>query len=269
VCSWSLGADSPAALVEGVRAVGLDCVQLALDPIRRGEWDEQETVDRLGEAGIAVVSGMMAMAGEDYSSLERIALTGGVRPDATWEENLAATEANAAIASRMGLDLVTYHAGFLAEDVRDPERVRTIERMQRIADIYADVGIPLALETGQEAAVTLVGVLDQLARPNVGVNFDPANMILYGIGDPIEAIEVLSGWVKQVHIKDAKHTATPGTWGTEVRAGDGDVKWELFAGVLRVRELDVDVVIEREAGGDRVGDIRQGVELVRRLGLVG
>ena len=112
VCSWCLRAGSPAELVERVRAVGVSSVQLHLDPLR-GDWDSGETQDRLREAGIAIASGMMAMRGEDYSTLNTIRETGGVRPDATWEANLAAAEANAALAADLGVDLVTFHAGFI------------------------------------------------------------------------------------------------------------------------------------------------------------
>src|SRR5262249_46193585 len=79
-----------AELAERVRTCGLGAVQLALDPIRRGErgWNEQETGATLLKAGITIISGMMGMKGEDYSTLESIRRTGGVRVDANWTENL-------------------------------------------------------------------------------------------------------------------------------------------------------------------------------------
>ncbi|MCH7793043.1 MAG: hypothetical protein IID31_12280, partial [Planctomycetes bacterium] len=89
VCSWSLSPGSPAELVEELERVGIDAVQLALDPIRRGEWNERETIATLRDAGIDILSGMMTMAGEDYSTLESIRRTGGVRLDDYWEANLA------------------------------------------------------------------------------------------------------------------------------------------------------------------------------------
>ncbi|MBY0262886.1 MAG: hypothetical protein K2Q20_11110, partial [Phycisphaerales bacterium] len=89
VCSWSLEPRSPGELVERVKAVGVDAVQLALDPIRTGQWGEIETLNTLRSAGIRVLSGMIGMAGEDYSTLDTIKATGGVRPDRTWKTNLA------------------------------------------------------------------------------------------------------------------------------------------------------------------------------------
>ena len=92
VCSWSLQPSSPGELVERVRACGLDAVQLALEPLRSGSWNTEETGRLLGDAGIDIVSGMMQMKGEDYSTLESIRETGGVRPGEHWELNLLAVQ---------------------------------------------------------------------------------------------------------------------------------------------------------------------------------
>ncbi|MBX3377341.1 MAG: TIM barrel protein [Phycisphaeraceae bacterium] len=269
VCSWSLRPTGPADLAAKVRACGLDAVQIALDPIRRGEWDEGETVRTLGEAEIVVVSGMMGMKGEDYSTLESIRRTGGVRPDETWPENLAAAEANAALAQRLGLALVTFHAGFLPHEPADPERERMLDRLRTLAGVFGSRGVRIALETGQETADTLLGVLDELNAENgsagsspapVGVNFDPANMILYGMGDPITAFTRLSPHVAQVHLKDARPTDRPGTWGTETPLGDGAVRWPDFFYVYRDADLRCNLVIERESGSDRIADVRAAVQ---------
>lgn len=271
VCSWSLRPTGPADLAAKVRACGLDAVQLALDPIRRGEWDEGETVRVLAGEGISVVSGMMGMKGEDYSTLESIRRTGGVRPDETWPENLAAAEANAALAQRLGLAIVTFHAGFLPHEPADPERERMLDRLHRLAGVFASHGVRIALESGQETADTLIAVLDDLnAGPDapptpVGVNFDPANMILYGMGDPITAFTRLSPHVAQVHLKDARPSDTPGTWGTETPLGDGAVRWPDFLYVYRDADLRCNLVIERESGDRRVEDVRSAAEYVRPM----
>ena len=267
VCSWSLQPAGPADLVAKIRACGLDAVQLALDPIRRGEWDEGETVRALSEAGITVVSGMIEMAGEDYTSLVTIKDTGGVRPDATWRGNLAAATDNAALAARLGLDLVTFHIGFVPHDGADPERAKLIDRCCQIVAAFDAHGIGMAFETGQEAAVTLLPVLEAMPE-SVGVNFDPANMILYGMGDPIDAVRTLAPRVKQIHIKDASHTETPGTWGTEQPAGTGDVDWDAFFAVYREAGFACDLIVEREGGEQRVEDVRAGAELVRAQNLL-
>lgn len=262
VCSWSLQPGSPRELCERVRSCGLDAVQLALEPIRSGAWSLDETIAELRRAGIRVLSGMMETKGEDYTSLESIHETGGVRPDATWEANQEIARGCAAIAEAFELELVTLHAGFLPESAEDPEQGVMIERLRWISDVFAGSGVRLGLETGQELASTLVSFLEALDRESVGVNFDPANMILYGMGDPVEAMGLLADRVVQVHIKDATATKVPGTWGAEVPAGTGEVHWDAFLTAARAGAPGVDLIIEREAGEQRIADVRTAVSLI-------
>lgn len=262
VCSWSLGPDSPEALAETLAELGAGGVQLALGPIRKGAWSLEETRFALADAGIALLSGMMATEGEDYTTLETIRRTGGVRPDEHWQTNRRAAIEDAKIAAELGLDLVTFHAGFIPHDAADPERGVLIGRLREVIDIFADRGVRVGFETGQETAGTLIGALDELDRPDAGVNFDPANMILYGMGDPSAAIRALGPRIVQAHVKDATPTGTPGIWGSEVAAGTGSVEWGIFFQTLAALPQRVDVLVEREAGGSRAADIRAALELI-------
>ena len=118
----------------------------------------------------------------------------------------------------------------------------------------------LLLETGQETAQELRNFLEELNNPVIGVNFDPANIILYDKGDPIEAVRVLAPWIKHIHIKDATRTKQPGTWGLEVPWGDGEVGPETFLNVLKEIGFEGTLAIEREAGDDRLGDVKLAAE---------
>ena len=184
VCSWSLQPAGPQDLITKLEVTGLRRVQLALDPLREtpGVWGETEGLFR--QHGLTVVSGMFGCVGEDYSTLEAIRVTGGIAPDATWEQNWTNIRATAALAQQLGLKLVTFHAGFLPHDEKDPNFTKMLRRLAEVADVFKAANISLGLETGQETAPDLVQLLQQLKRPNVGVNFDPANMILYDKGDP-------------------------------------------------------------------------------------
>ncbi len=265
VCSWSLQPAGPQQLIDQLKALGIPRVQIALDPIRTqpGIWGKFPEL--CASHGIEMVSGMFGTVGEDYSTMESIRLTGGLTPDSAWEENWKNMSALAELARSMGLGLVTFHAGFLPHDERDPAFAKLLRRIQMVADVFASQKIELAFETGQESAATLLEFLQKLDRPNLGVNFDPANMILYDKGDPIEALRILAPRLKQCHLKDAIKTRQPGTWGEEVPLGAGQVDWKAFFRTLEQVNFSGYLAIEREAGNQRMQDIQTARQVVQSV----
>ena len=256
VCSWSLRARTPTELARRVRATGLERLQLGLDPLRRGAWRVTEVERALAAAKLQLCSAMLGFAGEDYSTPASIAATGGLRPTAHWAENLARVRAVAALAWRLRLPLVSFHAGFLPRDRRDPERALMVGRLAQVTEIFAAHGVGVALETGQEDTETLLAVLAETGHPGLGVNFDPANLLLYGTGEPLEALAALLPVLRQVHVKDARRSSAPGEWGQEVAVGDGEVDWPGCLALLERAGFDGELMIEREAGSDRVADVQ-------------
>jgi len=265
VCSWSLQPEGPRPLLEQLKASGVPRVQIALDPMRAQPDTWRTFSEQCAQNAVNIVSGMFGTVGEDYSTMETIRRTGGVVPDATWDENWKNIQSIAAIANNMGIQLVTFHAGFLPHDENDPAFTKLLHRIRLIADVFGAKGIKLGFETGQETAVALREFLEKLKRPNVGVNFDPANMILYDKGNPIEALRILGPWLKQCHLKDARKTRQPGTWGDEVVVGTGEVNWPEFFRVLQELNFTGYCCIEREAGNQRLEDIRAARQFVDSL----
>ena len=260
VCSWSLGVPVDEVAVK-MRELGVKKVHLALTPFiagdkRHGGSEDEGAWRRVKErvaSGEWIVSAtMISFKGEDYSTLESIKRTGGIVPDANWEFNRGLVVKGAAMTKELGSKYLTCHAGFL--DVNDAaafEKYRS--RVQEMADICQAQGVMLLLETGQETAEHLAAFLKTVK--NVGVNLDPANMILYAKGDPVEAVKTLSPWIRHVHLKDANLTKEPGTWGTEVPLGDGQIGFYDFLRALKRSWYRGDFAIERESGDDRFGDI--------------
>jgi sugar phosphate isomerase/epimerase len=261
ICSWSLHAKDPADLIGQTKQLNLKKVQLNLGPVIQGGAWSNVGAD-LKNAGITLASGMMGAVGEDYSSIANIRRTGGVVPDATWPATLENMKKAAPIAQQPGLKLVTLHAGFIPQKEGDPAFDKVVDRIRTVADVFKKVSCAIALETGQEKAPTLHRFLHALSRPDIGVNFDPANMILYSSGDPIEALTLLMPHVKQIHIKDATGSGDPEAWGKEVPVGTGDVDWPAFFGVCKQHGYDGNFIIEREAGDQRIVDINKAQQLL-------
>ena len=256
VCSWSLQMDV-AGVADTMRQLGLSHVHLGVGPAIGASG--QAYLDAIKSQDWTVSATMIDFPQEDYSTLQAIQKTGGIVPDECWDANRERFFAAVDITQELGVEYITTHLGFIDES--DPAYAAKIrERTQCLADRAAAQGLTFLLETGQESAANLKAFLQELDHPQVGVNFDPANMILYDKGDPIESVRILGPWIKHLHIKDATRTETPGTWGAEVPWGQGQVGADAFLNTLEEVGFSGTIAIEREAGDDRVGDIKQAIE---------
>jgi sugar phosphate isomerase/epimerase len=202
---------------------------------------------------------------EDYSTLESIKVTGGVAPDQYWEQSRELFLGAAEVTVKLGVRYLSMHAGFVDESDAAYAK-KFYDRIRTLADAAGEKDLMLLLETGQETAEELRHFMEELNHPAIGVNFDPANMILYDKGDPIKAVGVLAQWIKHIHIKDAVRTEQPGTWGAEVPWGEGQVQPEKFLDALSQIGYDGTLAIEREAGDDRPGDIKLAAERLSSIG---
>jgi len=256
VCSWSLQRDI-SGVAEAMNRIGIEHVHLAVRPALQDTGKDFLTA--VQRQSWTISSTMIDFPQEDYSTLKNIKATGGIVPDEYWQQNHNLFVGAADVTVAMGVKYLSMHAGFI--DDSDPAYAKKFyDRINCLADVAAERNIILLLETGQETAQDLRNFLEKLNHPAVGVNFDPANMILYDKGNPIEAVKVLSPWVKHIHIKDAIRTKQPGTWGTEVSWGDGEVRPERFLNALKEIGFEGVLAIEREAGVDRLADIRLAAE---------
>jgi L-ribulose-5-phosphate 3-epimerase len=259
VCSWSLQRDID-GLAKAMVELDIDHVHLAVRPALVQGVAEYLSVVRKQNWDISCT--MIDFPQEDYSSLESIKLTGGIVPDDCWQQNHRLFEGAVEVTAELGVEYLSMHAGFI--DLDDPQYANKItDRIKSLADAAAKKNITLLLETGQETAEELNNCLEDLNHPSIGVNFDPANMILYDKGDPIEAVRILAKWVRHIHIKGANKTGTPGEWGTEVPWGNGQVDTDKFLTALKSIGYDGALAVERESGDDRLGDIKQAIEKLR------
>ncbi|UCC21982.1 MAG: sugar phosphate isomerase/epimerase [Planctomycetota bacterium] len=257
VCTWSLGNnfDKVRTLTDQTQ---LSHIHFAVSPILNTS-DGQSLLKRIRQESWTVTATMINFPQEDYSSLESIKVTGGIVPDQYWDQNRKRVFDAIDITAQLNVKYLSLHFGFL-DPADSNSAAKLTDRCKMLADKAAEKNIQLLMETGQETADELRHFLQQLNHPALAVNFDPANMILYDKGSPIEAVQTLAPWIKHIHIKDALRTQTPGTWGLEVPWGTGQVGGTEFLKALKQIEYEGALAIEREAGDDRLGDIKTAVE---------
>jgi sugar phosphate isomerase/epimerase len=265
VCSWSLQVKSVPELRRLLDRLGINTVQIACGDPHHAAWEEG---DRLPEAaraaGFAMTGAMLGFPGEDYTTPQTIQHTGGFGNPATRAERLERFRWALDRTRALGLGDLTLHAGFLPEP-DNPDRRPFLDTLGQVSALAAAKGVTVAFETGQETADLLRRTLDELRCPNLKVNFDPANMLLYDKGDPLKAVEVLGPDIKSVHVKDANRPAAPGTWGEEVPLGQGQVNIKAFVQALRRVGYRGPLCIEREVGNqeERLRDVAHGIRYLR------
>jgi len=230
-----------------------------------------EFLKKCGQAGIEITAMFGGFDGESYADIATTTKTVGLVPEATRAERTQEMKEISDFAKLLGCDTVALHIGFVPED-RDSENYKNLIATTRdLLDHVKANGQQLNLETGQETADHLLEFIKDVDRDNLFINFDPANMILYGTGDPIEALKKVGHLVKSVHCKDATW-APEGergkSWGSEVPLGEGDVGMETYLRTLKDLGYTGPLTIEREIAHDRErqkADIGHAVNLLNGL----
>ena len=250
-----------------VRELGIPTIQLHA-PSRQARTAEgaREFLDKLREIDVTLTAVFGGFEGESYADIPTVERTVGLVPRETRAAREAEMREIADFARLLNVDVVALHLGFVPHDVQNSLWTEAVQLTRALCDHCRGNRQALHLETGQEDADTLVKFIGAVERDNLFVNFDPANMILYGSGEPIEALRKVGRWVKSVHCKDAKWAANPGKeWGQEVALGDGDVGFENYLRTLDEIGYTGPLTIEREIPQD---PNRQMVEIGRAVRLL-
>jgi sugar phosphate isomerase/epimerase len=184
-------------------------------------------------------------------------------------ERVARTKAVSDVARGLGIESVMCHIGFVPEDPEEALYAEVRDVARDLCDHCGKNGQSFTLETGQEPAQVLLRFIEDVDRPNLRINFDPANMILYGTGDPIEALDVLAKRVLSVHCKDGDWPPRdePLALGKERPLGEGSVDMPRFIEKLKEIGYRGVLTIEREGVDEerQAGDIRKAVALLKKL----
>jgi L-ribulose-5-phosphate 3-epimerase len=193
-------------------------------------------------------------------------LTIGLVPRETRAARIAHIKKASDFAKQCGIAGVQTHCGFIPENPNDLVYKETVLAMREVAEYCKRNGQNFRYETGQETPITLVRAIQDVGLDNQGVNFDLANLILYGKANPVDAIELLGPYVQGIHAKDGRWPTNPRKLGEEVPIGNGKVDFPRI--IARLKELNYRgaVTIEREISGpQQVEDVRAAKVYLEKL----
>ncbi len=252
------------------REIGVRNIQLhAPAKSNRTEQNAEKTLDQLREFGMELTAVFGGFAGESYADIPTVARTVGLVPPESRAERLTEMQEISDYAQRLQCSVVALHLGFVPHDTEASLYAEVCEATRTLCDHCSTRGQALHLETGQESAEGLLQFMSDVDRDNLFINFDPANMILYGTGEPIEALRKVSEFVRSVHCKDATWSEQPGEiWGEEVPLGEGQVGMEAYLRTLEEIGYAGPLTIEREIPQEadrQKSDIGGAVKLLETL----
>jgi sugar phosphate isomerase/epimerase len=268
VCSWCIDRGD---VIRAIRFVGteldLRITQLGFFTARAVDTASSEAIRRMsGEVGVRIIGSFVGFEGEDYASIEQIGATGGYRPDNTYRDRLRITRQVAALTAACGGRSVAVHAATIPDDPASVLFGTLVDRVREVAQAVASEGVALLLETGRERIETLRRFLDALGRDDVGVNFDPGNLLVYGTDAPVEAVSTLGDRIRIVHLKDAVRSARPGIeYGHRAALGDGDARIADVVGRLKALGYTGPLLLEVRPGAGNPRDFAASIEYVRSL----
>jgi sugar phosphate isomerase/epimerase len=254
----------PQAALKRVGDLGFPTCQVGIE-----DYDaemERRFRDAVEETGLEVTTlvtlGKGPMVWDFYQGPQTIGLVPAKFRQARVEHMKRASD----FAKSVGIPAIHTHCGFIPEDPNDPVFADTVRAIRDVASHCRANGQTFLYETGQETPVTLLRTIREVALDNQGINLDTANLILYGKGNPVDALDVIGPLVRGVHAKDGLYPTDPRKLGEEVPIGQGKVDFPRL--ITRLRELNYRgaITIEREIGGARqIEDVRRAKAFLEGL----
>ena len=267
IIGMTVGGSDPIESLKKVESLDIATCQMYVPPEEWWPKDRLELIKKtMQEKGVRITALVCHFEGEEWDDIATIKRTVGLLNRATREKRVKEILSSSEFARNLAVKVLQTHIGFIPQERNDPDYQGLVKVLQRIADYCKRNNQTFTLETGQEKAQTLAMFIEDVNRPNLGVNFDPANMLLYDAGNPIEALDILGKYVIGVHCKDGKRPTKKGELGKEYPLGEGDVDIKCFIDKLKKIGYTGPLTIEREIAGEKqIRDILKAKELLERL----
>jgi sugar phosphate isomerase/epimerase len=220
----------------------------------------------VAETGIVVTSVFVGFEGQVWSNFGGPRTMGLVPPRYRGERVVTAVRVSN-WAKEVGIECITSHIGFIPEDPEDENFEPFVRTMRALVDYFIDNGQRFAFETGQETAATLARTINAIDRhPHVGINLDPANLLLYGKDRPMNVVDILAPFVFNTHCKDGKPPQPGQGLGEEFPLGEGEVRIRELIPALYERGYRGPLTIEREISGpQQTADILKAAALLEEI----
>ena len=248
--------------------------ELGIKTVQLQNWDMEQYSDEMAEqikrdaasTGIRIAAFLAGYSGEMIWNFRGGPATCGIVPRNQRARRVTELKLGADFAAAIGAPAVLTHCGFIPESPTDPLYGETLSAIWEVASYCRKLGLGFWFETGQETPVTLLRTIEDLQLPNLGVNFDTANFIMYASGNPADALELLGPYVRNLHVKDGNFPGNGTFLGQEAPIGSGRVDFPAVMRKLRDLNFSGEMIIEREIyGEEKIREIKRTVTFINDI----
>jgi len=190
----------------------------------------------------------------------------GLVPLETRRTRLKALRKASDFAREAGVESITTHVGFIPENPKDPVYISLVDVLKEVSEFCRENEQSFWFETGQETPVTLLRTIEDVGADNLGINFDPANLLMYGKANPVDALDIIGRYVRGVHAKDGEYPTNGRELGKEKPLGQGCVNFPVLIPKLKKLGYTGALTIEREIRGpQQIEDIKKAKIFLEKL----
>ncbi len=258
--------NEPEAAFASIREVGLSACQLASWGTAVTRQQAERTRAAAEVAGVTITLFWCGYSGPaEWNYIDGPSTIGLVPPEYRTVRTQELKH-GADVATWLGTKDMATHVGFLPPNPKDPNYRGTVDALKEITEYALARDVFFNFETGQETPMVLLRCIQDVGTGNLGVNLDPANLLLYGNANPVDALDIFGKYVRGVHAKDGEYPTDGYYLGHEKPLGEGRVNFPALVGKLKALGYTGSLTIEREISGpQQIIDIKRAIELLTPL----
>lgn len=250
-----------------IKDMGFTCCEINANPSRMTEKDADDVIAARVKHGLSTPTFWCSVRGPHVWDFYDGQTTLGLVPAAFREGRVEDLIAAVDICKKLNIENVITHCGYIPENPYSETYREIVSALRYVCGIYKNAGLFFCFETGQETPTTLLRVIEDVGTGNLGINLDPANLLMYGKANPVDALDIIGKYVRSVHAKDGEYPTDSRSLGVEKPIGQGRVNFPALIDKLKETGFDGSIIIEREIpeGAEQDKDILNAKTLLERL----
>jgi len=250
-----------------VKEMGMNCCQLGGSPFQMTDEVIDEIIAARNKYGVETSSFWCGLRGPHDWDFYNGQLTLGLVPVTYRDGRIQDLIEASRVCKKLGIIDIITHCGYIPENPMSESYNEIVSALRYICNVYKKEGQYFCFETGQETPITLLRTIEDVGTGNLGINLDPANLLMYGKANPVDAMDIFGKYVRCLHVKDGEYPKNGRELGAEAPVGKGRANFPALISKLKEVGFDGAYIIEREIpeGPEQHKDILEAKAMLEKL----